>query len=66
MVVTVEPGLYIQRDLICDERFKGIGVRIEDDVMCGPEGPVNLSPGIPKEIDEIESLVGLDALAAIR
>lgn len=66
MVVTVEPGLYIQRDLDCDERFKGIGVRIEDDVMCGPEGPVNLSPGIPKEIDEIESLVGLDALAATR
>jgi Xaa-Pro aminopeptidase len=56
----------VQRDLDCDERFKGIGVRIEDDVMCGPDGPVNLSPGIPKEIDEIEALVGADALAAAR
>ena len=66
MVITVEPGLYVQRDLDCDERFKGIGVRIEDDVLCGPDGPVNLSPGIPKEIDEIEALVGADALAAAR
>ncbi len=38
MVVTVEPGLYVQRDLDVDERFKGIGVRIEDDVLCGPHG----------------------------
>ena len=66
MVVTVEPGLYVHRDLACDERFKGIGVRIEDDVLCGPDGPVNLSPGIPKEIDEIESIVGTGELAAAR
>ena len=39
MVVTVEPGLYVHRDLECDERFKGIGVRIEDDVLCGADGP---------------------------
>jgi Xaa-Pro aminopeptidase len=63
MVVTVEPGLYVARDLDCDERFKGIGVRIEDDILCSANGPVNLTPGIPKEIDEIEALVGTDVLA---
>lgn len=64
MVLTVEPGLYVSRDLDCDARFKGIGVRIEDDVLCGPDGPVNLTPDIPKEIADIEALVGADALAA--
>ncbi|HXP93716.1 MAG TPA: aminopeptidase P N-terminal domain-containing protein [Candidatus Binatia bacterium] len=58
MVMTVEPGLYFHRDVACDERFKGIGVRIEDDILCSVDGPVNLSPNIPKEIGEIESLVG--------
>jgi Xaa-Pro aminopeptidase len=66
MVVTVEPGLYIARDLDCDERFKGIGVRIEDDILCSASGPLNLTPGIPKEIDEIETLVGTDVLASTR
>jgi Xaa-Pro aminopeptidase len=66
MVVTVEPGLYVQRDLDCDERFKGIGVRIEDDVLCGPDGPDVLSAGTPKEIDEIEGIVGADTLARVR
>jgi Xaa-Pro aminopeptidase len=63
MVVTVEPGLYVNRDLDVDERFKGIGVRIEDDILCGPDGPVNLSDGIPKEIAELEEIVGSGALA---
>ena len=66
MVVTVEPGLYVHRDLECDERFKGIGVRIEDDVLCSADGPVVLSDGIPKEIDELEAIVGADALAPAR
>lgn len=61
MVMTVEPGLYVQRDLNVPERFKGIGVRIEDDILCTASGPENLTPGVPKEIDEIESLVGLDS-----
>jgi Xaa-Pro aminopeptidase len=66
MVVTVEPGLYVHRDLECDERFKGIGVRIEDDVLCSADGPVVLSDGIPKEVDEVEAIVGADALAPAR
>jgi len=56
-------GLYINRDLDVDERFKGIGVRIEDDVLCGPNGPDVLSEGIPKEIAEVEEIVGSGALA---
>jgi Xaa-Pro aminopeptidase len=58
MVMTVEPGLYFHRDVDCDARFKGIGVRIEDDILCSEDGPVNLSSNIPKEIVDIESLVG--------
>lgn len=61
MVLTVEPGLYVQMDLNVPERFKGIGVRIEDDILCTTSGPENLTPDIPKEIDEIEALVGTDA-----
>jgi Xaa-Pro aminopeptidase len=66
MVVTVEPGLYVQRDLDVDERFKGIGVRIEDDVLCSASGPDVLSAGIPKEIDELQAIVGSEALARAR
>lgn len=61
MVMTVEPGLYVQPDLDVPERFKGIGVRIEDDILCTKDAPENLTPAIPKEIAEIEALVGADA-----
>lgn len=66
MAVTVEPGLYVPDDLECDARFKGIGVRIEDDILCTPDGPDNLTADIPKEIGELESLVGADAVAGVR
>jgi Xaa-Pro aminopeptidase len=62
MVLTVEPGLYIQPDGDADERFRGIGVRIEDDVLCSAGGPEILSAGIPKTIADLEALVGADAL----
>jgi Xaa-Pro aminopeptidase len=57
MVMTVEPGLYFHRDVACDERFKGIGVRIEDDILCSENGPVNLSPDVPKELADVEATV---------
>jgi len=63
MVVTVEPGIYVRRDLECNERFKGIGVRIEDDILCTQSEPENLSADIPKEMSEIESITGSDVLA---
>ncbi|HVA27525.1 MAG TPA: aminopeptidase P N-terminal domain-containing protein [Candidatus Baltobacteraceae bacterium] len=55
MVTTVEPGLYFRRDANCDERLKGIGVRIEDDVLVTPEGHENLTVMIPKSIAEVEA-----------
>jgi len=60
MVTTVEPGIYVQRDLDVDERFKGIGVRIEDDVLVTADGNDNLTAAIPKTIAELEAIVGSD------
>jgi len=64
MTLTVEPGLYEQADLDCDARFKGIGIRIEDDILCTADGPHILSNNIPKEVAEIEALVVSTAAAA--
>jgi Xaa-Pro aminopeptidase len=58
MVTTVEPGIYVRRDLDCSERFKGIGVRIEDDIIVTLDGNENLTSAIPKHADELESIVG--------
>jgi Xaa-Pro aminopeptidase len=56
-VLTIEPGLYIPAD---DERvpeeYRGIGVRIEDDVVITADGARNLTSGVPKELDEIEAI----------
>lgn len=58
MVVTVEPGLYIAADDDqVEERWRGIGIRIEDDVVVTDQGPFVLTHGLAKEIDEIESLM---------
>ncbi|MDF2554400.1 MAG: Xaa-Pro aminopeptidase, partial [Microbacterium sp.] len=55
MVFTIEPGLYFQADdLTVPAELRGIGVRIEDDVLMTAEGPVNLSAGIPRTADEVE------------
>ncbi|ALO26977.1 aminopeptidase P family protein [Leptospira borgpetersenii] len=55
-VITIEPGLYFDpSDLEIPEKFRGIGVRIEDDVLVQGSNPLNLTSMIPKEIDEIES-----------
>jgi Xaa-Pro aminopeptidase len=63
MVVTVEPGLYFgswRTDVEIPDRYAGIGVRIEDNVLITVDGPVVLSSSCPKTIDEIEALVGND------
>ncbi|MGB8329611.1 MAG: M24 family metallopeptidase, partial [Polyangiales bacterium] len=55
-VLTVEPGLYIATDADgVDERWRGIGVRIEDDVLVTTTGCEVLTHGIPKEIAEVEA-----------
>jgi Xaa-Pro aminopeptidase len=52
MVLTVEPGLYFQLDdLTVPVRYRGIGVRIEDDVVITPDGYENLSAALPSEPD---------------
>ncbi|MFE1644707.1 aminopeptidase P family protein [Microbacterium sp. P01] len=58
MVFTIEPGLYFQiDDLTVPEEFRGIGVRIEDDILLTTDGPVNLSASIPRTADEVEEWV---------
>jgi Xaa-Pro aminopeptidase len=56
MVLTVEPGLYFQKDdLTVPEEYRGIGVRIEDDLLVTEDGYENLSAQIPSQIDEVEA-----------
>jgi Xaa-Pro aminopeptidase len=58
MVMTVEPGLYIAIDnQNVDECWRGIGVRIEDDVLITDDGCEILTASVPKEVDEIEALM---------
>ncbi|WP_240675418.1 aminopeptidase P family protein [Cellulomonas endophytica] len=56
MVFTVEPGLYFKSDdRLVPEEYRGIGVRIEDDVLVTAEGPVNLSAALPRDPDAVEA-----------
>ena len=58
MVYTVEPGLYIPvDDPNAPDAFKGIGIRIEDDIVVTKDGILNLNRDIPKAIDDIEAWV---------
>jgi Xaa-Pro aminopeptidase len=54
-VLTIEPGLYFQvDDLTVPERYRGIGVRIEDDVLVTEDGFRNLSEALPRDPDQVE------------
>ncbi len=57
MVLTIEPGLYVAED---DEgapaEMRGVGIRIEDDVLVTPEGQDNLTAAVPKEMAELEAV----------
>ncbi|HEY0260682.1 MAG TPA: aminopeptidase P family protein [Lacisediminihabitans sp.] len=56
MVFTIEPGLYFQPDdLTVPERLRGIGVRIEDNILVTESGAENLSIGIPRTADDVEA-----------
>jgi len=58
MVLTVEPGLYIQPDATeVDEKWRGIGIRIEDDVLVTKKGHDVLTAGAVKEVKDIEDLM---------
>ena len=56
MVFTIEPGLYFQPDdLTVPEEYRGIGVRIEDDILVTATGAENLSAAIPRTADAVEA-----------
>ncbi|MDT0422175.1 MULTISPECIES: aminopeptidase P family protein [unclassified Streptomyces] len=56
MCLTVEPGLYFQADdLTVPEEYRGIGVRIEDDLVVTEDGNRNLSAALPRTSDEVEA-----------
>ena len=56
MVFTIEPGLYFQPDdLTVPEEFRGIGVRIEDNILVTASGAENLSIEIPRTADDVEA-----------
>lgn len=55
-VLTVEPGLYFQpNDLTVPEEYRGIGVRIEDDILVTADGARNLSANLPRRAEEVEA-----------
>ncbi|WP_163866833.1 aminopeptidase P family protein [Myxococcus eversor] len=59
MVLTVEPGLYFQKDdLTVPARYRGIGVRIEDDIVVTARGCKVLSANIPRTVKDIEAWMG--------
>lgn len=58
MIFTIEPGLYFQPDdLTVPAEFRGIGVRIEDDILVTTDGAVNLSAEIPRTPQDVENWV---------
>jgi len=57
MILTVEPGIYIAEDAEgVEDRYRGIGVRIEDDVLVTASGHDVLTKEIPKEVNDLEAL----------
>ena len=59
MVHTIEPGLYVPvTDDSAPKELRGLGVRIEDDILISEKGPVNLTQDVPKEIKELEAIIG--------
>lgn len=57
-VITVEPGIYIPEGSDCELKWWNIGIRIEDDILITPNGPVNMSAKLVRTADEIEAIVG--------
>lgn len=58
MVVTVEPGLYIAPDdETVEVKWRGIGIRIEDDIVATKNGPLNLTSKVVKTVEDIEALM---------
>ncbi len=58
MVMTIEPGIYVNDTANVDDRWKGIGIRIENDILITSDGYENLTAKVPVETEEIEQLMG--------
>jgi Xaa-Pro aminopeptidase len=59
MVLTVEPGIYISPDSKVDKRWRGMGIRIEDNLLITESGHENLTEAAPKNMDDIENLMNI-------
>lgn len=58
-VMTIEPGLYIPREAQgVPDALRGLGIRIEDDILVTADGHENMTAGCPKEISELEAIIG--------
>jgi len=57
MTLTIEPGIYISPDSEVDQKWRGIGVRIEDDLLVTVDGNEVLTSDVVKTVDEIEALM---------
>ena len=57
MITTIEPGIYISSSMDVDDKWKGIGIRIEDDILVTKDGNENLTSKVPSDPKEIESLM---------
>lgn len=56
MIITVEPGIYLRaNDLLVPPELRGIGVRIEDDILITADGNENLSAALPRSAEEVEA-----------
>ncbi len=57
MVMTIEPGIYVNDTADVDDKWKGIGVRIEDNIVINDSGNEFLTPDVPRTIEEVEQTV---------
>jgi len=59
MCFTIEPGIYIPADdTSAPQKYRGIGIRIEDNIRVTSSGSENMTSSVPKEIADIEKVVG--------
>ena len=65
MVLTVEPGIYISESADVDQKWKGLGIRIEDNILITESGFLNMTAAAPKTIEEIEQTMMNKAHAAV-